>query len=107
MARPPRSSRARARQFSPVELAAGFALVGSLVAVIVPTFVREIHASRLVEPVDGLHRLGASAVAYAHGRPAREAFPPSAPETPAQPPRGRCDVDPPGTWDGATWRALE
>ena len=106
MARPS-SSRARGRRFSPVELAVGFALGGSLLAVALPTFVREVHASRLVEPVDGLQRIGAAAVSYAHAHPVAEGFPASAPLTPAVPPRGHCEPDVPGAWDLPTWRALD
>lgn len=92
------------RRFTPIELAVGVALLGSVAAVSVPTFVREVHASRFVEPTRGLARIGASAVAYAeaHGR-----FPDSEPLTPPVPPRGKKEVDPPGTWDGPTWTALE
>jgi len=100
-------SRSRSRRFSPVELAVGFALVGSLLAVVVPTFVREVHASRLVEPVDGLQRLGAAAVAYGRVHPASQGFPASAPLTPAAVPRGRCLPDDPGAWEHPTWRALD
>jgi hypothetical protein len=103
----PLSSRARVRRFTALELAIAFALVGSLLAVAVPTFVREVHASRLVEPVDGLQRIGASALVYAKGHPVAQGFPPGAPLTPPSPPRGRCDVDPPGAWDHPTWLALE
>ncbi|MCL2725632.1 MAG: hypothetical protein FWD69_14455 [Polyangiaceae bacterium] len=90
-------------RFTPVELAVGIALFGSVLAVAVPAFVRELHASRFVEPVEGLTRIGKGAVAYAeaHGR-----FPDSAPLTPRTPPRGHKEVDPPGTWDGPTWSAL-
>jgi type IV pilus assembly protein PilA len=73
----------------------------------VPTFVREIHASRFVEPVDGLQRMGASAVAYARVHPVAQAFPPSVGLTPPAPPRGRCEVDAPATWDQPTWQALQ
>jgi hypothetical protein len=111
------SSRARRRRIAPVELAIAFALGGSLLAIAVPTFLREVHTSRLVEPIDGLDRLGASAVAYARARAvvpapptaalrAAQAFPPGAPMTPSAPPRGTCEVDPPGAWDGPTWSAL-
>jgi hypothetical protein len=109
----PVSSRARGRRAAPVELAVAFALVGSLLAIAVPAFVREVHASRLVEPVEGLGRLGRSAVAYGQGRRLapgtlpEAAFPASAPSTPAVPPRGRCDADPPGAWDHPTWAALD
>lgn len=100
-------ARPRARRLSPVELAIGFALAGSLLAIAVPTFAREVHASRFVEPVDGLERLGASAVAYAHARPTAQAFPASVALTPPAPPRGRCEEDAAGAWDQPTWVALE
>lgn len=99
--------RARVRRFTALELAVAFALAGSTVAVMVPAFFRQLHASRFVEPVQGLQRLGGSALAYAHERAVGEAFPSSAALTPEAPPRGRCEVDPPGTWDGPTWRALD
>jgi hypothetical protein len=100
-------ARPRTRRITPVELAIAIALVGSLLAIAVPTFAREVHASRFVEPVDGLERMGASAVAYGHAHPVAQGFPPSAPMTPALPPRGHCEVDPPGTWDQATWTTLD
>jgi hypothetical protein len=100
-------ARPRSRRFTPVELAIGFALVGSLLAVGVPTFVREVHSSRFVEPVEGLERMGASAVAYGRAHPVAQAFPPSAALTPSVAPRGRCDADPPGLWDQPTWRTLD
>jgi hypothetical protein len=104
----PVTSRARVRRVAPVELAIAFALVGSLLAVAVPTFVREVHASRLVEPVEGLQRLGAAAVAYGRAHPSERAFPPSSPMTPNAPPRGHCEADPPGMWDlNPTWSALD
>lgn len=91
------------RRFTPIELAVGISLLGCVAAIAVPTFAREIHASRFVEPTDGLARLGASALAYAahHGQ-----FPDSAPLTPAVPPRGKKEIDPPGAWDHPTWIAL-
>jgi type IV pilus assembly protein PilA len=103
----PTSSRARARRFTLLELAVAFSLVASVLAVAVPTFVREVHASRFVEPVDGLQRIGAAAVLYGIGRPVGQAFPPSAPATPTTPPRGHCEPDPPGTWDHPTWRTFD
>jgi len=91
------------RRFTPVELAIGAAILGSLLAVAVPAFLRDLHASRFVEPTEGLERIGAAAVAYAV---VNERFPESAPLTPAVPPRGKKEADPPGTWDGPTWKAL-
>jgi hypothetical protein len=92
------------RKLTPIELAIGASLVGCLLAVGVPTFVREVHASRFVEPEAGLAKLGADALAYAE---VNGAFPESAPLTPREPPRGKKDVDPPGTWDAPSWRALD
>ena len=92
------------RRFTPLELVLGASLLGCVAAVAIPTFVREVHASRFVEPVDGLKRLGAAAVLYAEsaGR-----FPDSAPLTPGTVPRGKKQVDPPGTWDAPTWKTLD
>jgi hypothetical protein len=90
-------------RFTPVELATGVALLGSVAAVAVPTFAREVHASRFVEPTQGLTRIGVAAVAHAEQQ---GGFPESAPLTPSAPPRGKKEVDPPGTWDLPTWKAL-
>lgn len=91
------------RRFSPVELAVFVALLGAVLAVAVPAFFRDLHASRFVEPTEGLMRLGEAAVAYAEEH---HQFPPSAPLTPSMPPRGTKEVDAPGTWDAPTWQAL-
>jgi type IV pilus assembly protein PilA len=88
-------------------LAIAFALGASLLAVGVPTFVRNVHASRFAEPVEGLGRIAASAVAYGRAHPVAQGFPPSAPMTPAVPPRGSCEIDPPEIWSRPTWRALD
>jgi hypothetical protein len=92
------------RKLTPIELAIGASLVGCLLAVGVPTFVREVHASRFVEPEAGLAKIGVGALAFAE---VNGAFPETAPLTPPEPPRGKKDVDPPGTWDTPTWRALD
>lgn len=91
-------------RFSPIELAVGAALLGSVAAVAIPAFAREIHASRFVEPATGLARIGEAAVSFAE---AHGTFPPSAPLTPNAVPRGQREVDPPGTWDAPTWKALD
>lgn len=49
------------RSLSPVEAALCVAIGGSVLAVGVPSFVRNLHASRLVEPIDGLNRIAAAA----------------------------------------------
>jgi hypothetical protein len=80
-----------------------FAVVGSVFAVAVPEFIRGLQASRLAEPVDGLKRMAVAAVSLASSG---GGFPPSAPLTPAEVPRGTSAEDPPGAWDHPTWRAL-
>jgi hypothetical protein len=90
-----------------LELAIAWAVGGSLLAITVPTFFREVHASRMVEPVEGLQRIGEAAVAYARTHPVAQGFPPSASLTPPTPPRGHCEPDPPGAWDSPTWQALD
>jgi hypothetical protein len=82
-----------------VEVAIGIAILGTLTAISVPACVREMHASKFAEPVQGLGRIGTAAAAA-------DAFPESAPLTPANVPRGKMEVDPPGAWDHPTWKAL-
>src|SRR5580692_1891920 len=98
--------RNRGRSLSPVELAIGFALGGSLLAVFVPTFVRNVHASRFVEPVQGITQIAEAAVAYAGTHPVAQGFPASVGLTPPVPPRGRCEADPPELWSRPTWVSL-
>jgi hypothetical protein len=95
-----------ARSWTAFELAAAIAIGGSLLAVAVPSFVRNLSFSRLSEPVDGLDRLVSNAIAYSEGRPQPLSFPPSAPLTPAEVPRGVSATDPPETWEHLTWRSL-
>lgn len=96
-----------ARSWSALELSAIFAVGGSVLAVAVPAFFRNLSASKLSEPIEGLDRMVTSAVAYAEGRPQEISFPPSAPLTPAQVPRGVRAIDPPEVWEHLTWRSLK
>jgi hypothetical protein len=95
------------RPLTPVETAAAIALGGSLLAVTVPTFVRNLHASRLAEPIDGLNRIATRATALAAGRPAEIAYPETVGLTPSAVPQGKTVLDPPGTWNQPTWRRLD
>ncbi len=94
------------RPLSPIEVAAGFAVVGSLLAVMTPSFIKNLHASSMTEAVDGLQQISARATALAEAAPQHEAYPPSAPLTPESVPRASLAVDPPGTWAHPTWRLL-
>ncbi len=95
------------RSMTPVEMAAVFAVGGSVLAVAAPTFIRDLHASRTSEAIDGIHRIAARSVALSEGREIAASFPQPAPLTPAEIPRGRPVTDPPGTWDHPTWKELE
>lgn len=95
-----------ARSFSAIEISVMIAVGGTVLAVAVPAFFRNLSASKLSEPIDGLERMVKSAVAYAEGRPQEIRFPPSAPLTPAQVPRGVRSADPPEAWEHLTWRSL-
>jgi hypothetical protein len=95
------------RSLTPLEAAVGVAVVGSVMAAAVPAFVRNVHASKLVEPIDGLSRIATRATALSAGRPVESAYPASAPLTPAEVPAGVRVTDPPGTWEHPTWRLLD
>ncbi len=95
------------RSVSALEFAAIFAVGGSLLAVAVPAFFRNLSASKLSEPIEGLDRMVRSAVAYAATHPQEISFPPSAPLTPAEVPRGVRVVDPPDAWRHLTWLSLD
>lgn len=94
------------RSFSFVQIVFGLSLLACVLVVALPAFSRNLHASYAIEATDGLAELGARAVQFARDRPSADAFPPSAPWTPSEPPRGVATVDPPGAWDASTWQAL-
>ena len=83
------------------------AIAGSVLATALPVFVRNLHASRLTEPVDGLGRIAARATVLAASRAAESAYPATVGLTPAEVPRGQRVLDPSGTWAHPTWRELE
>lgn len=80
---------------------------GSVLAVGVPAFMRDLHASRLAEPLDGLHHIAARATLLAAASDARAAYPESVELTPSEVPAGKSVLDPPGTWEHPTWKRLE
>lgn len=96
------------RSLSPVEAALCVAIGGSVLAVGGPAFVRNLHASRLVEPIDGLGEIAARAASVAMAREASRglAYPASAPQTPREVPAGEAVEDPPGSWSHPTWQEL-
>lgn len=92
------------RRASPIEIALAVALIGSLAAVAIPAFYRNLELSQFTEATGGLTRLATQASAFANEH---EHFPSSAPLTPHDVPRGVKAVDPPGTWESVeTWKAL-
>ena len=95
------------RSLTPIELAVAFGIGGSVLAVFVPVFIRNVHVSRMNEPLEGLRRISARALQLADGASQAKAFPESAPLTPSQVPRGELARDLPGTWNHPTWRLLD
>jgi hypothetical protein len=95
------------RPLAPIEIVFIAAVGGSVLAVMIPAFVHNVHASRLAEPVDGLARIAVRATALAAGRPVAYAYPPSVGLTPSRVPAGQRETDLPGTWDNPTWSSLD
>ena len=94
------------RTLSALWVAAIIALGGSVMVIFVLEFLRSLQASRLTEAVAGVNAIATGAIAHAQQKPLAEAFPPSAPLTPTEVPRGlRADTQP-GTWDHLTWATL-
>lgn len=91
------------REYSPIEIAIAWAIIGSILAIAIPELSRSLRASPLAEPVRGLERIATAAISYAkaHGK-----FPDSAPLTPPEVPRGGRVEDPPSVWEHPSWQAL-
>ncbi len=94
------------RPLTPVEAVFLVAVGSSVLCAAVPAFVRNLRASRLAEPVDGLQKIATRASILAAGRPTQLAYPPSVGLTPSRIPAGVTQLDPEGTWDHPTWRML-
>lgn len=95
------------RALTAIEAAVAVAVGGSVLAVVVPTFVRNVHASYVSEATAGVSAIAGRAGALVQAAQRPQALPAPAPLTPANVPRGARVTDPPGTWDHPTWRALE
>ncbi len=94
------------KSLTSVQLALLFAIFGSVLAVFVPTFIKNLHASRLAEPLDGLDHLATWATVQAAGFPTELAYPLSVGRTPEQVPAGQAVRDPEGAWSHPTWKLL-
>lgn len=94
------------RALTAVQAAAIFGVAGSVLAVAIPAFLRNLSASKLSEPIDGLDQIVTNAVAYAEVHPQEISFPPTAPLTPPSVPRGVRAPDPPEAWEHLTWKCL-
>jgi hypothetical protein len=94
------------RVLTPLELTAFGSVAACVLAVSVPAFVRNLHTSRLVEPIAGLEQISGRAAVLAAGRPTEVAYPADAPLSPSAVPRGELLSDSPGTWEHPTWREL-
>jgi hypothetical protein len=94
------------RSLTPTEAALAVAIGGSFLFAALPAFVKNLHASRLAEPIDGVGAIATRATALASGQSSESAYPDSVGLTPAQVPRADRVVDPPGTWSHPTWQRL-
>ncbi|NUP11025.1 MAG: hypothetical protein HOW73_33680 [Polyangiaceae bacterium] len=94
-------------QMTLLRFAAIVGIGGSLLAVAVPAFVRNLSASKTTEALEGLQRIANNAVSNAATHEQAVSFPPGVELTPAEVPRGIAVKDAPGTWDHLTWRALD
>lgn len=83
-----------------------FLVAGTVLAIAIPAFLRNLSASKFSEATDGLDRIVTGALAYAEEKPHEISFPPSAPLTPAQVPRGKPAADPQDAWKHLTWLSL-
>jgi hypothetical protein len=95
------------RPLSLLEAVTSVAVVGSVLAVGVPAFLRNLHASRLVEPMEGLAHIARAAAAAAASQPDAVAYPTSVGLTPSVVPAGISAKDPPGSWEQPTWVRLD
>jgi hypothetical protein len=102
----PRATAPGVRSLSPVEAALLIAIGGSVLAVGIPAFVQNLHASRLVEPMDGLTRIAAAAASVAAAPRGAARYPASVGPTPRSVPAGKSAADPPGAWDHPSWLEL-
>ncbi len=94
--------RASERGLTVVEAAAAFAVLGVALAAIGPACVRSVRLARTAEATESLKQLSDATVASLSSGGSLA----SAPLTPAIVPRGEQQLDPSGTWNHATWRAL-
>lgn len=88
-------------RWTATEAAASFAVVGSVLAVVVPSCIRTVRLSRTAEATENLERLTRAVVALEPNKPLT-----AAPLTPAMVPRGGPVSDPAGTWEHPGWKAL-
>lgn len=93
-------------RLSLVQIAVGIGLTGSLLCIAVPSFIENLRASKLSEPVANLRTIVSGAITYGGKHDGETSLPPSVELTPKDVPKGVTVVDPKGTWDHLTWRAL-
>jgi len=94
------------RTLTPIETALAVAIGGAVLAAAAPAFVKNLHASSIAEPMDGLAAIAERATVLARGQSTETAYPESVGLTPATVPRAESVVDSPGTWEHPTWKKL-
>lgn len=90
-------------RFTSIELAVAFAVIGTALAATVPACIRAVRVARTAEATQNVESIFGAAVVVDADPNAHLV---STPLTPTAVPRGAITVDPPGTWDHPTWKAL-
>ena len=90
---------------TPLQLVLLVSIGASTLAVGLPNFYNNLHASRLNEPLEGLTQIAARASAGAAAVPPNWAYPATVALTPSKVPHG-LKSDAPGIWQQPTWKKL-
>ena len=99
-----RQIRSHGRGVTALEAAVGFAVIFGVIAATVPACVRALRLSRTAEAAENLNVILISTARLRAEQP--QLVLASTPMTPATVPRGDTALDPAGSWDHPTWKAI-
>ena len=99
-----RRMRGRSRGMTALEAAVAFAVIFGVLAAAVPACIRALRLSRTAEAAENLNVILVSTARLRADSPQTALA--STPLTPSTVPRGDTALDPAGTWDHPTWKAI-